>query len=296
MPENKARSYILPLALIIVGLALLLDQLGIWYLNWANVVRFWPLILVFIGLEILSRKTRWGGIISLVLAVAFVAVILVVAVPNGPREQGTAEERLNYPLKGIQEADVRLDAGVGRLEITPLADSGNLYEADIAYDKARTTFTHDVTANGNVARVELRARQSGWVPFGRDANESWLVRLSPDVPTRLNINTGVNRSEIDLTGLKLTRLDLNVGVGQTTVILSGEGSYRATVKGGVGALTVEIPKGMEARIQINRGVGSAHVDGRFSQDGNIYVSDGYDRATNKLDLDIDGGVGSVTVR
>jgi len=298
MPENRARSYILPILLIVAGVALLLDQLGIWYLNWASVSRFWPLILVLVGLDIILRRARWGAAISLVLVVAFVALVLLFVLPEGPRERGLASEMLNYPAQGIKAANVRLEVGVGRLQVVPLKDSGNLYEAQIDYDKGRTTLTHDATVSGDTAHVELKGTQSGWVPFGRSSTDTWRVWLNPNVPVRLDIVAGVNRSDLDLTGIQLTRLNLNVGVGQTTAILSGEGAYEASINGGVGALTVEIPRGMEARIRIDSGVGAVEVDERFAREGKskYYVSQGYATAKDKLDLDIDGGVGSIIVR
>jgi hypothetical protein len=295
MPENRARNYVFPLFLILVGVALFMEQLGKWHLNWLNVLRLWPLLLVLIGLQIILRNVRWGGIVSLILTVALMALIVVFAL-TGSREDALSGQTLNYPIAGIKSAIVRMDVGVGQLEITPLRSAGNLYEARIDYDSERTTLLHDVQVAGNEANVHLKSSQAGGGIFGWNADEAWRVALSPDVSIRLDIHTGVNRADIDLTSLKLSRLGLDVGVGQTQVVLSGEGSYRATINGGVGSLVVEIPQGTEARIRLNTGVGAVKVDDRFIHEGKYYTSEGYERAKEKLDIDISGGVGSITIR
>lgn len=61
-------------------------------------------------------------------------------------------------------------------------------------------------------------------------------------------------------------------------------------------MTVEIPETIEARIRVDKGVGSLTVGRRYELQGRYYVTEGYESAGDRVDVDIDGGVGSITVR
>ncbi|MFW6184610.1 MAG: hypothetical protein ACOC8X_12495 [Chloroflexota bacterium] len=157
--------------------------------------------------------------------------------------------------------------------------------------------THEM--DGDVAIYRLRTEGSiQMVPFfGRsDANWIWDLQLNPNVPMRLTVNTGVGRSTLDLRELTLEELHVDTGVGETTVMLPGEGRLEASVNGGIGELIVEIPDGIPSRIDVDTGLGDADIRGDFERDGDIYVSPGYDDALDRIDLEIEAGIGEVTVR
>ena len=82
-PPSKRRqhSIVLPIILIILGILLLLSNLG--YLPpgfWANAWRFWPVILILVGLEVLiGRRSAWaaaGTVIGVVIVIVIVSAIL----------------------------------------------------------------------------------------------------------------------------------------------------------------------------------------------------------------------------
>jgi hypothetical protein len=59
---------------------------------------------------------------------------------------------------------------------------------------------------------------------------------------------------------------------------------------------VTIPKGVAARITLQRGLGEVKVTGTFKQDGDTYVAPDYEMAEHRVDLNIIGGVGAITIR
>jgi len=69
------------------------------------------------------------------------------------------------------------------------------------------------------------------------------------------------------------------------------------LNGGVSNLHVTIPPGVVARIRVNKGIGSLRVDeARFTKSGNTYQSAEYVSASNKIDIEVDGGRGRVEIR
>lgn len=57
-PVNQKRSLIWPFLLMMVGVLLLLNNMGVipWSV-WADLIALWPLLLVFAGLEIMSESS-----------------------------------------------------------------------------------------------------------------------------------------------------------------------------------------------------------------------------------------------
>ena len=68
------------------------------------------------------------------------------------------------------------------------------------------------------------------------------------------------------------------------------------ITGQSGCPVITVPEGVAAVIHGQVSVGSLDVDRRrFPQRGAGYQSDDYEGAANRVELDIDGGVGSVRV-
>lgn len=202
---------------------------------------------------------------------------------------------VRYPAVGLQAANVRVQIGTGDLHLATLNGAENLVEADITYDASRTRLDNQMEAAGGEGHVLLKAMHPGMMP-GVSRADNWSVRLNPRVPTRLDVVGGVNKMDLDLQGLTLTRLNVKVGVGEARVVLADKSNYQASIDGGVGVLRVEIPSEIEARIRVDGGLGSVKMDPRFHPDGRYYVTEGYDRAEQRVELNINGGIGSIMIR
>lgn len=57
-----------------------------------------------------------------------------------------------------------------------------------------------------------------------------------------------------------------------------------------------IPAGLAARITATTGLGQVRVVGDFQRQGQTYVSRGYDEAENRVDLVVNGGIGSIAIQ
>lgn len=296
MSEDRQRHIVWPLLLILVGILLLLDQFGVLAFSWSTLWRLWPLALVLLGLDILLSRTRIGAIVYLVVAIG-VIVLALALLPQTERPLPEATKEIySYPARGIESAEMRLQVGVGELDVSSLEDSANLYEARVTFDPRQTAITARVDTPGDEARVSLESSHHRWTPASSRATDRWDVRLNADVPLRLRIDGGLNRTYLDLRDVTLTALELNMGVGDVQVLLPAKGSYRANIDGGVGALRLEIPQNVAARIRIDGGLGATRVDERFQQRGRYYVTANYDTAEEIVEIDIDGGIGSITIR
>jgi hypothetical protein len=297
MPERKYQGIVGPLLLILIGVALLLNQLGLLVWDWTNVLRLWPLLLILVGLEILFGRTGWGRL--LVGGLAILAIVAAVAL-GGPALKGVAQpvqDKFDYPATGVKAATMRFDLGVAELDLAALPETAQLFEAEVRYDREHSQIARSVDVRNGVAEVLLKTTRQGGLNLSQSSfNEAWRVRLNREIPTRLEINTGINQAHLDLRGLDITGLSVKAGIGEVQVTLAEKGAYEATLNGGIGSLVIEVPAEVEARIRAEAGLGSVNVSNRFVRQGQYYETPGYGAAKNRVEVTAKGGIGSLTVR
>ena len=295
--RDHLRGIVGPTILIGAGAVLLLNTTGLvdWDI-WAVMWRLWPVILIAIGLDILIGRRSLAG--SALVAATMLVVMIGGAWALASGMTPATQESIAQPRNGISRADVTFAPAVANLRVAAASDGTMLIAGTI--DRARgERLAQDYQGTGGIATYTLKSEETRGLPFGvstRDSDDmTWDLRLAPDLPIFLTVKSGVGQAMIDLTGLQLTGLDVDTGVGQTTVTLPARGQFSAKVNTGVGEVIVRVPAGMALRVHINAGLGNTQVPSGYTRQGDWYVSPGYDTATDRIALEVNGGIGRVAV-
>jgi hypothetical protein len=203
--------------------------------------------------------------------------------PGGP----APVEELVVPLGGVPAAAVRVEFGAGTLTTRPAAP-GNLVDGEF-----RGGVEHRMVGPG---RVELSQDTRYGLPW-LDRESTWTVGLTAEVPLELRFDVGAARSTIDLIDLQVRRLELHTGASDTRVRLPrAAGVTEVKAEAGAASLTIEVPSGVGARVRSRMAIGSSQVDElRFPRIGDLHQSADYATAPNRVDIDIQAGVGSVRI-
>ncbi len=299
--HHRRGGLVWPVILIGAGIVFLLNNMGVlsWGV-WETLFRLWPVLLIAIGLDILiGRRSIWGSLFVAALLLAVLAGAIGFGVPQWNRVSNGAltTETVSQPLNGAKRAEVEISFGAGSLNITALDESAGLVEGKVMLGPGEH-LTRQASNSGDTLKFELRSQgiTTVWPGQTWDGDKVWNLGLNRDVPIRLEINTGVGRSNLDLSNLQVTELDLQGGVGQVNLNLPQRGRLDAKIQGGVGEVTVIVPKGVAARIRTEGGLGDISIRGTFDHSGNTYTSPGFSSAENRVDLRIQGGIGRVIVR
>ncbi len=300
MKPNRSRSLFAPIVLIAAGTFFLLANLGLVpEPNWQYAISFWPLLLVFIGLNILVVQARAPGGTVLSLLVSLLAVgafgYLLFAGPENAAARSLGiptttvtgqQEPFLVPADGLESVEIELDLSNYPATVNGLTDSQALLEGSIW---ASSGLALDIESDGRQASVKL-GEQSGFDAFFNPAawfdetgDRSWRIGINQEVPIDLEVNGGNGASTVDLSNLTLTGLRLDSANGSMVAglpdgdydgrINSGNGTLRVTfpaagrqdieVDGGNGGLTFLLPEDTPARIEFDKGNGSISVDERF---------------------------------
>lgn len=296
--EHRQTSFVFPVLLIGIGVLLLLNTMNVIDWNvWGNIWRLWPLVLVAVGLEMLigRRSALASAAIAGVLLVGLIAGFWLWA--SQPLSGQLSGDTINQTMQGAKQANVSINFGVGTFRLDSLAGSDQLISGQVShYDNENVTQEFHMT--GDTAYYILKT-ESNWVfPFFNTSSgeRSCNVSLSPQVPVDLNVSTGIGESTLNLEQLNLTRLNLSTGAGTTTVTLPARGTFNATINGGVGELNVNVPQGVGLRVTGSAGLGNRTMPSGYIETDKVFQSPGYASSENRIDLNINAGVGSINVR
>ena len=294
--EERGDRWTLPILLIAAGVVMLLMQLG-WLQGriLLEVLSLWPVLLIGAGVDILTRgRYRWIVVIATVAALA-----LLWQVPGGVpgSDVPASSQTIRYELGDFTAADIALEHGVGRLDLSALpAGDPNLLEGTVQTGRGET-LERAYRVSGNEANLRLSSEQEGPGLMTDSDDRSWELRLARELPISLQLDTGVGRSSIALREVILRALDIDAGVGELVLTLPEQGGFEADLDAGVGEIVVYIPSSLPVRMNVQTGLGPIDVRGTWTRDDEAYESMNYRNAeaAERAVLDVSGGVGSIRI-
>jgi len=288
-----------PVILIGLGIVFLLNNLGVlsWGVWW-QVLRLWPVLVIGAGLDILiGRRSVWGSLLVVGIMLAILAAAIGLYQSRPASGELLTSQTVQRALQGATRGEVVFHPGVGRLEIGSLPESTNLVEGQVGLFRGERV-VEDFHLTGGTAHYSLSSEgmEDFTFPGDWDQRGSWNLDLNGGVPISLVVETGVGEATMDLSGLMLTELDVSFGIGRVTVTFPSQGRIQARFDGGIGETVLLIPQGMAARIQIDGGLRSVSVPGGYTHQGDTYFAGNFDTAENRIEVEVGGGIGAVSVR
>jgi hypothetical protein len=206
--------------------------------------------------------------------------------------------------QGAQSARVELRMGAGK--VTVRGGASDLMNATFSYNvPAWKPIVDYVVTNNKGSLLSAKYRYD------------WDIRLNSSTPIDLEVKTGAGTTNLDLSDMMvrtltvdagassavikgsptaMTSMDVKTGVGSVNIDLTGDWKNSATVHvdGGVGSIKLVVPSNVGVTVEAKRGVGSISIPG-FTQDGNTYRNAAYGSSAITLSINLNVGVGSVTI-
>jgi hypothetical protein len=192
-------------------------------------------------------------------------------------EASFATSHSSEPVAGDERLEARIELNVGELQISP-GPAETLYESEIYYNELAFQPRVEFNRENGVGRLQVGLDGQG--SFRGAGKNSIEVRLNPNVPLNLDVNSGVGESRIELSGMSVVGLAVQAGVGETRVsMLSPNQSSCGDVEihSGVGALEfVGLGNLGFRRFAFRGGVGGSKLDftGEWKELGEISIEVG----------------------
>lgn len=302
MPYRR-NSIIGALILIAIGGLFLYSNMRPSFDPWGTVARYWPLLLIFIGIGKLWDYYRYrknpeaaGGRWFSGVEIAF--IILLIIFFGGLSIGGVSHRKHQEWAESVdlQEAKfvrVSLNMPAGDLRLD--SNGSKLLEADFDYQSPmpRPDVTYNVNGNDGELRVSQQEHQPH-IQIGPTRN-TWELHFARDIPMEMRVDMGAGRNDLKLGGLALTRLDVNMGAGLLIADFSGgdwKQDVEANIHGGAGNATVRLPANVGVEIRAKGGLGSVQASGLIKE-GDEYVNTQFGKSPVTLHINVEGGVGLI---
>lgn len=202
-------------------------------------------------------------------------------------ESQSVELRDNAPVR------VEINLGAGSLALAGGAEK--LLEADFSYNvdalKPKVTY-----GNGRLAVRQPDSRgMPDWRGIAGFRNE-WVLHLNDETPMDLSVDMGGGSGDLLLAGLALTGLDVSLGAGVYMVDLSGDwaADLQTAIDAGAADILLRLPRKIGARVVVESGPHTIDAGG-LTKEGNVYTNAAYGVSPVTLQVDLDVGVGKITL-
>lgn len=285
--------------LVLVGLGFLGLNFGWWSTDiWRVIWRFWPVILILLGLRILLPRSRIFSWIILALAVGFFALIISAPpavrnwtmIPDGDNSRST--QLVSSDLGTTKSLKLELNYGAAEVNIRPLDESSTkLYEANFAN---AVDIDKRVTTSGDVTSVRLDERGHMMMSSGSIERQVTLY-LSRKVPLELKLDIGGAKFTADLSDLQLTRLVLDGGAS-TANIKFGRLVDRvaADINAGAASLTLRVPEDVGTQIRYDGVFSSQNFEAAGLQKAeDTYTTPDFTSVTKQIKFNLDTGASTI---
>lgn len=313
----KAEKVIWGLILVFIGGVFLLNNFGVIDFYWRSVWRFWPLIFIVIGANMMfSRFNNQTGTI-LVALVTVCALTFIGYQGSRPYNHRSSWFRYEFDddsndnhkknknewsatnnfteafIPNTQKAELTINGGATSYELKDT--TSNLFDAEA--DQRFGNYILEKVSRDSMEILTFKM-QDGKRKLNIDAmdgNEA-KIRLNTKPSWDINVKVGAGEVDFDLTPFKINNLQLQGGAASFDIKLPMPQTIsNITVDTGVAEVKIQIPSAAECRIKVDSGFSSRDFDGFTKQTDGTFTTPNYNKSAKKINISLRGGFSSFEV-
>ena len=294
------------LLFIVLGLLVLINNFTSIFMDWATIWKLWPLVVVLLGLSILIKhkygKSVIAGLAAIILAFAIFASFKtaanlvnhdfnVVFGDDADYEYTTTEFTEQYDST-LMFATLNFDAGAGEFNISKTTENLIAATAEgMKHNFKLTRFDSDSST-----KIDLSMRQKSIFRFGENYKNNIDVALNPKPVWDMNFDVGAASMDFDLTEFKTKQIDVDMGAASIKIKLGSlYPETKLSVDAGASDINVFVPKESGCKILTDGALSSKHFSDFEKIDSDNYETENFKVAANKVYIEIDCGVSSISV-
>jgi len=186
---------------------------------------------------------------------------------------------------------VNLNMGAGKLQVG--SGTEKLLQAYFTYNIP----TWKPIVKYDAGMLTIDQGRTGHVNFNPGPMKyEWDLRFGRETPLDFGVNFGAGEAQLDLGSLNLRAVNVQIGVGSLNLDLRGrpQHDYNVHIQGGIGEAIVRLPAGAGVYANANGGIGEIKTRG-LKKEGDHWENDAYATAKVKVRVDVQGGIGSITL-
>lgn len=303
--------------LVFIGTVFLLENYGIIDFNWGHVWRFWPVILIIMGVNIVfSRSDAPAGKWLIILTTVF-ALGLLTYVNIGTQKDTNSTWEHSFGNDDDDEDTLQTNK-----------DLTSFYQED--YDAKFKTATLNI--NGGASKFIIKKGKGNLFESStqKNSNRYYLRKTETDSAVVLNFNsknknnsfdfndTDLSAVEMKINGVPLWDINLNMGAGKADFDLSNNRVKQINIKGGaadfkvklgslyndvnlsaetgIAKVSIFIPASSGCKIHTKTGLSAKDFPGFHQAEDGTFTSPNYSSSKNKIMIKLKGGLSDFEVK
>lgn len=311
----KTEKIMWGMILIFIGAIFLLNNFGVIDFYWGSVWRFWPVIFILTGANmIFSRFNNVTGT-ALSAGLTFIALIFLGYQGTRPntnnvgrswfrfdhREKNADRDQSNWKTSNTFTEEYSANALRAELNIQGGATSyrldgltSNLFDAEVR--QSNGMYTLEKTTRDSVEVLSFRMKdKKNWRMDDMEGNEV-KIKLNSNPIWNINFEVGAGETTFDLSKYKVESLKLKGGVASYEFKLPEPiAIMNVTADTGVADVNIKVPKGSACRITIDSGLSSRDFSGFEKQADGTYETSNYGSSVKKININLKGGLSNFEV-
>jgi Domain of unknown function (DUF5668) len=304
--------------LILLGVLFLGKELDWFNVDWHEIFRLWPLLLIYLGLvAVLGKSSQTSTVVTVVLLCIAIPTVIVRSCSNKVEDaigrsnfdfdsrnddddnndedmafKGT-NQKLSEPMDAaIKSATLEFQGGAAEFDIKET--SSQLAEADATLNFGNISLKKSGDADSPKVEFTLNGKTNK-VDLGDDNHNKVNLKLNPDVIWDMNFEFGAGKADFDLSAYKVKNLSIKTGLTETDVKVGDKAdNLDVKVESGLTDIEFQVPQTAGCRIDIDGGLNDKDFDGFIQKNGHWETPD-YDKAAKKITIKFEGGLQSLKV-
>lgn len=287
-----------PFLIIILGAIFLLNNFGFlpWEI-WQNLWKFWPVLLILFGSEVLLGRTSSVKTIGFLLVLIFLLPVLLILNPLTGNPLAKETLKFEKPLGSLAKSEISLNLPSSNITISKLnIESQRVLESSVSYSKLLPK--PDLSEEKRFGEARYSLTQPGTnLPFSNNLGNTVDLKLSQLITYSLFISATTGVFDFDFENLNINLLEINSGATSMSIKYQKKGVNKTFIRSTAANLNLELPSEMDAKIKIDSKINNLKFDKtRFEQADKIIRTKNFDTSLNKVEVEIVGSVASLTLR
>lgn len=295
---------------IAIGLVALLVSFFNIEIIWSEIVKFWPVLLIIIGVSMIPFNRVVKSILVIIiilLSFAFYgfninddhedeSVENIYYDKNFDTESIDVQEFSEGFNNNINTASVEIEYGAGELRMNPPVNE--LVKATNASNDIKQAFS--VIYEGSHADIDFNAEGEN-INVNKTGTRKYTsnhfnIALNENPIYDFNISLGACDLNFDLSPYMVSDVDIQAGVCDIELKIGDRSAMtNINIESGVSSVIIGVPESSACRIECEPVLVSRDFDGFEKKASNIYETNNYHTSTKKIDISFSGAISDVKI-
>jgi hypothetical protein len=260
------------LVLIVLGTIFLFENLDLLDFSFSRLWKFWPLILIYLGIKTVSGESKQASLITFILGLVLLGWLVAEGFRKGPVKEGNMEEDtdsesffdgINSDVSFERRATLnpRIQAPVLIFDLNRAEGMFKLKEGDEGEILCK--------AEGSDASLSLEEPGDSSQAFtvlgntsGNAGENDATILLDPNREWDIEGELGYSESKLNFGKIKLRALKLKLLRGDNSIFIgdSKQDTLRVSIHSDNASLLLKVPNDIRARVNVDKVNGTQNIE------------------------------------